>query len=374
MKHKFDQWIICISFCAILLGMLVLYLFLPKQTFSQQEKRYLAMIPTFSWESLRSGEFSEKVETYMADHVPGRNFLVGINAYYNLLTGRQTSEEILLTGDDRLVERPVQDDPAAISKKMDTIRTFAEGIDVPVQMMIVPSSGWAVGEHVSALLEEYKDAEIIQNIYAASGEGIQTIDIASEFAQTGQAAQFYYKTDHHWNSLGAYTAYRAYMNFLGIPCLTPDDYRIETFSDFYGSTYSRSGLWLTPGDFIELWHSGEDLSVLNEELNTAHSGVFFLERLEEADKYTVFLDGNHSLVRIHNADCPRKGKLLVIRDSFANCLGGFLADSYETVVLVDLRYYKKAVSELLEEDSYDQVLICYSLGNFLTDENIVWLR
>ena len=77
---------------------------------------------------------------------------------------------------------------------------------------------------------------------------------------------------------------------------------------------------------------------------------------------------------VNNADCAGQGKLLVIRDSFSNCLGGFLADSYETVVLVDLRYYKKAVSELLKEDTYDQVLICYSLGNFLTDENIIWLR
>ena len=68
------------------------------------------------------------------------------------------------------------------------------------------------------------------------------------------------------------------------------------------------------------------------------------------------------------------GKLLVIRDSFSNCLGGFLAQSYEQVTLVDLRYHKRPVSELLAEREYDRVLILYSLENFLTDQNLPMLR
>ena len=68
------------------------------------------------------------------------------------------------------------------------------------------------------------------------------------------------------------------------------------------------------------------------------------------------------------------GKLLVIRDSFSNCLGGFLAQRYEQVTLVDLRYHKRPVSELLAEADYDRVLILYSLENFLTDQNLPLLR
>ena len=50
-------------------------------------------------------------------------------------------------------------------------------------------------------------------------------------------------------------------------------------------------------------------------------------------------------------------------------LGGFLAESYGEVVLVDLRYWKTPVSELVAE-GFDDVLVCYSLYNFLTDVNI----
>ena len=96
--------------------------------------------------------------------------------------------------------------------------------------------------------------------------------------------------------------------------------------------------------------------------------------LEELDKYTVYLDGNHSLVRIENPAAAGKGKLLVIRDSYANCMGTFLANSYESVVLVDLRYYKNPVSELLAAEEFTDVLVCYSLGNFMTDTNLIFLR
>lgn len=257
---------------------------------------------------------------------------------------------------------------------MELIRKFAEAADIPVQLTIVPSSGWASGRNIPGLVETYQDAEIIKDIYALAGDGVQTIDIVSVFQETGQPGDLYYKTDHHWNSLGAYTTYRAYMELLGKSYRRQEDYRIETIPDFYGSTHSRSALWLTPGDSLELWHGGEQISVMHEEQDTSHHGVFFRERLEESDEYTVFLDGNHSLVQVDNADCAGQGKLLVIRDSFSNCLGGFLAESYETVVLADLRYYKKAISDLLREDTYDQVLVCYSLSNFLEDDNIVWLR
>ena len=69
---------------------------------------------------------------------------------------------------------------------------------------------------------------------------------------------------------------------------------------------------------------------------------------------------------------PRK--LLVIRDSYSNCLGTFLANNYAQVVLVDLRYYKEPLTELVAAEGFDDVLVCYSLGNFLTDANIIWLR
>ena len=162
------------------------------------------------------------------------------------------------------------------------------------------------------------------------------------------------------------------MDTVGREARTENQFTISVAEDFQGSTYSRSALWLIPSEPIELWRGSDHLTVTNGETEGVHDGIFYPERLEEADKYTVFLDGNHSIVRIQNPD--QQGRLLVIRDSYSNCLGGFLAESYGEVVLVDLRYYRQSVSELVQQEGFEDILVCYSCANFLTDTNLMLLR
>ena len=373
MKNRLDQLVTVIVFCAVLGIMAVLFLVLPEKDFSENEKRYLEDFPKLTWESLSSGEFGADIETYMADHIPGRDFLVGMNAYVDKLTGRQVSKDIYVAEGDRLVEAPVEWNAAQAQQNMMAINMFAETVGQKVDMMIVPSAGWAVEESIQGLADPYLDEQMISDIYSLAGENLNTMDILSVF-ENMDGQSLYYRTDHHWTSLGAYTAYSTYMQSLGRDYRAQSDFSVQTVDGFYGTTYSRSALWMTPTEPLEMWLGSENLTVTNGETETPHDGVFYEERLQEADKYTVYLDGNHSVVRIENPDNAGNGKILVIRDSYANCLGCFLAESYETVVLVDLRYYKNSISELCAQEGFDDILVCYSLSNFMTDTNLVWLR
>ncbi len=372
MKTKRSDILTCVLFLCFVFGMLTLFLLLPGQDFSEKEKRYLAEAPALTWETLLSGEFGEQAETYLADHIPGRDFFVGLASYYDLLTGRQVTKDVYTAEGDRLVEPPVAWDQAAAEKNMKAINAFAETVDRPVDLMIVPSAGFILEDSIQGLRDPYTDDEIIRTIYDMAGENVTCRDLVSVFADADDKQDLYYRTDHHWTSRGAYTAYSAYMGMLGRDYLAQDAFFVERHGGFYGSNYSRSGLWLLPGEDVELWKTDTAFTVTNGETETVHEGLFYPERLEELDKYTVYLDGNHSTVCIENPE--GEGKLLVIRDSYANCLGTFLANSYETVVMVDLRYYKKPVSELLASEEFTNVLVCYSLGNFMTDANVIWLR
>ena len=229
--------------------------------------------------------------------------------------------------------------------------------------MVVPSAGWAAG------VEAYTDEDTLDAIYEAAGKNVTAVPVEEIFRGK---PELYYNTDHHWTSQGAYYAYAACMEAVGRDYRVEDDFQVTVAGDFQGSTYSRSALWLTPSETIELWKGSDRLTVTNAETEGVHEGIFYRKRLEEADKYTVFLDGNHSLVRVENPQ--KQGKLLVIRDSYSNCLGGFLAESYGEVVLVDLRYYRQAVSELVQQEHFDDILVCYSCANFLTDTNLMLLR
>lgn len=357
-KHEF---LTSLLFCGFLLSMTLGYLFLPKSGFSENEKRFLEEAPALSWKAVSSGDWGEDAETYMADHIPGRDFFVGLNAYFELFTGRQAGSDIWLK-EGKLIERPVEADNAALRKNMDAINRFAETVGIPVDLILVPSAGWAAGQ------EEYQDAALIEAAYAQA----KTTAPLPLYPLFEGKPELYYDTDHHWNSAGAYTAYRFYMEAKGCFFRAEQDFQKEIHGTFQGSTYSRSALWLTPAEELELWLGSEGITVTNGESEEVHEGVFYWERLEEADKYTVFLDGNHSIVRTHNPNA--EGKLLVIRDSYCNSLGCFLAESYEEVVLVDLRYYKQPISQLAAQEGFDNILVCYSIGNFMTDKNLIWLR
>ena len=373
MKNRLDQMVTVIGFCAVLGIMSALFFLVPKSDFSETEKRYLAETPELTWETLSSGQFGSEIETYMADHLPGRDFFVGLNAYFEKVTGRQIAKDIYAAEDARLVEAPVEWNPMQAQQNIGAIKLFAETVGQPVDMMIVPSAGWAVQDKITGIADPYEDEKLIQDLYALAGDAVNTVDMVSVY-QNLDKDSLYYHTDHHWTSLGAYYAYQTYMQQLDREFKPQEAFTVESVEGFYGTTYSRSALWLTPAEQLELWHGSEGLIVTNGETQGEHQGVFYRERLEEVDKYTVYLDGNHSVVTIRNPEAAGKGKLLVIRDSYSNCLGCFLAESYESVTLVDLRYYKGAVSELCQQENFDNVLVCYSLSNFMTDTNLIWLR
>jgi len=362
MNTKKHDLLAIFLFCGFLSIMTGLYLFLPKDDFSENEKRFLEESPVLSWDAVTSGDWGNDAESYMADHIPGRDFFVGLNAYFDLLTGRQVGKDIWLS-QGRLVESPVTADDGVVERNMSAINGFASALEQTVDLMIVPSAGWALGE------KGYSDEAVIDFIYSKAEASVSPVPVTEVFQNR---PDLYFSTDHHWNSAGAYAAYQHYMITIDRKYRNSEDFSKATYGKFQGSTYSRSALWLTEAEVLELWTGSEKLTVTNGESDEIHSGVFYWERLEEADKYTVFLDGNHSIVRIQNPDA--QGKLLVIRDSYSNSLGCFLAESYAEVVLVDLRYYKQPISQLIASEGFDNILICYSISNFLTDTNLVWLR
>lgn len=350
-----------VLFCGFLFSIAAGFL-MPKSDFSVMEKRYLAEAPVFHVKTVFSGDWSTQVEDYLVDHIPGRNLFVGLHAYLERLAGRQRLTDVWQEK-GKLLEAPVDADRKTIDRNMHAINTFANGLGQQVHLMVVPSAGWAAG------VEGYTDDAAIAAIYDAAEENVRAVSVEDLFSGR---PDLYYNTDHHWTSQGAYDAYAGFMELLGREYRHAEDFQVTVAEGFQGSTYSRSALWMTPAESIELWQGSDCLTVTNGESEEVHSGIFYLERLEEADKYTVFLDGNHSVVRVKNPE--KQGKLLVIRDSYSNCLGGFLAESYGEVVLVDLRYYRQAVSELVNQEGFDDILVCYSCANFLTDTNLMLLR
>ncbi len=368
-----------IVFVAFIYLMGILFFVLPKSEYSSSEKRYLAEFPQLSTDTFFSGEFGQDFETYLSDHTVGRNFWVGLNSYYNLSLGNPLSNGIYHCKDGYLINDPPVTD--RLSSNIDIIAEFAQKQDIPSTVLLAPSTGYVVDDVLPNKHIIYDDDKLFDDASKTlNNAGITFVDVRDNFKSAYKSGtQVYYKTDHHWTAQGAYLGYTALGDSLGYTPNSKDNYNIDVHNGFYGTTYSSSGFWYTQPDDIELWHSKQNqdikVTITDGDKTIDSDSLFFMERLEEDDKYPVYLDGNHPYTVIkNNALKQNDKKLLVIKDSFAHSLVPFLADHYSEIIMIDMRYYKQNVSDLIEARGFDRVLFLYSIDNLATDADIAWLE
>jgi hypothetical protein len=184
----------------------------------------------------------------------------------------------------------------------------------------------------------------------------------------------YFNTDHHWTMRGAYYAYKALGDELGWTVDDLDDYDCEVVSkDFYGSLYSKAPLTFAKPDSIEVFSNPLGKYRVTYEDESHIDALFVNSNLYKKDQYTYFLDGNHSYMKIQsNAGTNRKA--LVFKDSYSHVLLPFLADQYDQMDVVDLRYYRESVSKLIENGGYSDILLLYNMDFLTTDTNFIWLK
>ncbi len=379
-RSKIGKYIPAVVFLIFIYGMALWFLFSPKTDYSSSEKRYLQKFPDANVEKVLSGEFGSEFETFFADQFPQRNTWVGINAYTTLAEGNNGASGVYNCKNGYLINKPVSTDNN-LDKNVGAVVDFAKTIDAPTTVMLVPSTGYIADDVLPTFHDKYNDDEDISRISSTlSKEKIGFVDLRERFkSEYKNGSQLYYKTDHHWTTKGAYTGYQELCKALGVTPIDDSTLKKDSYPDFYGTTYSSSGFWLTPPDNIEIWsnpkNSDKNISVkITEGANVKTSGsMYFTDHLKEDDKYPVFIDGNHALTEITNTNA-KNGTILLIKDSFSHSLAPFLAENYSKVVLVDLRYYKESVSQLVSTYNPEQVVVLYGIDNLATDTDIVWLK
>ena len=200
----------------------------------------------------------------------------------------------------------------------------------------------------------------------AKKAGISVLDSHSILKENSDKYIFY-KTDHHWTTLGAKLVFSEYMNLLGV---TPSDFSVydyKSVSDFYGTSFYKCKLFSATADTINYY----DIPVQSIEFDGETSdSLHDVEKFNTTDAYSGFIHGNNGITRIVS-DCPdAEGSCLLVKDSYGNSFAPFLLTEFKEVVVVDLRYIPKKMSELMSANDFDQVLILYSFSNFSNDINL----
>ncbi len=347
----------------------LLFWLMPKKEMSELERRQLSSAPLVTTDNIFSGQFGKDAETYLSDHFPLRSTWVGMHAHVELWTGRNLQNGIYIGKEDRLYVAPAEYNKTVIDRNSSAMADFVLKNELNASYIIIPSVGYLDGEGLPAIHKPYRDADILADIDAVLSD-------LSAIRPTLNAEHFY-RTDHHWTSLGAYQAYLAFAESKGFTPLAESDFHKERVTGFYGTSYAKAGIWETAPDEMELWSTDTALTVEIYDNGKAQpvvsDSVFFRDALDKMDKYTVYLDGNHARVRITNPE--KTGKLLVIKDSFAQTLVPMLAEHYGTVEMIDLRHFRQQkVSEYVKQEGYTDVLFVYGIDSIAASNDLLWLE
>lgn len=359
-----------VFFCLFLGGLLAWHTLLPDRSRSETENRTLTQTPVFSWAGLLDGSYTKQVESYFADQFPLRDEWTVLKARAEQAIGKTEFNGVYLCGDTLIskVERPAKDLP---SKNLDYVTRLENAVPSRVTLGLIPSAAEIWRDKLPFGATSWDQQAFLSE---AAATGIPTVDFSAALAQHAQEPIFY-RTDHHWTTLGAYYGYVAVMESLGREALPMDAFTPQTVSDsFNGTLYSSSGIHWLKSDTMEFWVSGEGLHVTSWRSGSPEKAELYDESyLSKKDKYSAFLGGNQPLCVITNDNPDAQGKILLVRDSYSDALAPFLARQFSEVHLLDLRYYRVGVAQYAAEQEIDDILVLYSIPNFITDKNLVFL-
>lgn len=394
-------------------GIAIAMIIIPDKEFSEQENRSLQQFPVLSDESfldnLVGGKFTKEMSKYYSDQFPFRDVFVGLKgaAEIGLLKGENNDvilgkKNYLITKasdinkniNNAVVITPAGDtaEPEYITvidrlgKNIDYISEFA---DVMNAMGKIPVTVAAAGRSVDALSIYLPPAYPRDNSnilwerfngFADYAKNIKRLNLLEPLKKIidKQEEQLYYKTDHHWTTLGAYYAYVEIMKsfakdksfdkeFEPLPLSAFE--QVPAADDFYGTTWSKAGMkWIEADTIYFFRYDGdEDFVMTIKDGGKTFNGFYDETYLETKDKYSAFLSGNNSRVDIINPNKPNRPKLLLIKDSFAHSVVPFLAYHYDLVIL-DPRYYRDSFASLVLKEEIDRVLFLHNMQNLSEDD------
>ena len=372
-QRKVQEQLVGIIFILILFLFLIINIIVPNKEKSVQENRMLATKPKFRLSSLISGDYDEKFEAYMDDQFGGRDMWRKLKVTVDRICGSRLENGVYIGRNGQLLEQIEVADENHLAANIKAIKSFSESQKkIPVRMMLVPDAANVLNHSLPALAKPEDQTQMFSMVRKDLGDSVEWIDVSTELNKH-KTEKIYYKTDHHWTTLGAFYAFQAAAPSLGIEGDLSGKYVSHAVSNsFNGMLASKSGVNLGEKEQIDIYVPTEedtDLIIDYVDEGKRSTSLYDSSKLKEKDQYTVFLGGNSSLLDIRTVSTSTK-RLLLVKDSFANSFIPFLTPYYREIVVVDPRYYSGTINDLMDSYRISEVLFLYSGNTFFKDNNI----
>ena len=367
------------EFCFILFSSLAAAFLSSDKEFSDMENRELAQKPVFSGKSFLDCRYQDSYEEWLNDQFFWRDGWSFAAANLQAAFGKKDINGVYLGKNGCLLEKYQETDFEQEQIKENTgylsgflnyaVKHYGKS---KVHCMMIPSKAEALPDILPVFAGPFDTGKVLKGLKDSLDEPDVLLD-AGYILRKHQKEYIYYRTDHHWTTLGAYYAWTQFAEAAGVPVEGLEYYQKETvFTEFYGTTYNKAHIRVAP-DNVELFHNlGEKgIHVDMDDGELVASSVYFLEEAEKGfNKYNIFFSKNTFKIVVTTQAGTGKC-LLLIKDSFANCFVPFLTEDYDQIIMVDYRYGKVPVKDTIEKyKNITDVLVMFNTEKFMQNTKL----
>ncbi|HAX72939.1 MAG TPA: hypothetical protein DCY20_05395 [Firmicutes bacterium] len=356
-------------FAIVIIGFSVLDIVYPLKTFSETENRMLAQMPEFSLEKLFNGTFTSDFETFTNDQFFARDEWITLKSFSEMLLQKIINNGIVYGKDNYLFDLTSTINEGQYQKNLSYLAEFSQMYaDYNVSVGIIPNSTAILKEKLPLGFTGIDQLALLNEIESVAKHS-QIMDLVTPL-QAHSQEYIFYKTDHHWTTLGAYYAYEQICNTLGMNAVSLNTLVGHEVKEFKGTYFAKAKKLNTDLDTITYYDFNSSTIKIGLD---EYTSLYDISKFEVYDKYSAFLYGNNGLTSIETPSSPNQ-KVLIIKDSYSNSLAPFLTEHYSTLDLVDLRQFTGSLSELITNGEYDDIIFLFSVSNFVSEPNIAKLR
>lgn len=371
-KSKFNI-LLTVTFVLYISIFLVLFVVIKDKNFSELENRKLSAFPKFTLEKLINKEFGNDFEKYLADQFPLRDKFISIKSSSEYVLQKKENNGVYIGNNGMFIEKFDAMDTELIDKITSYINNFSQKYNTYI--MIAPTSYTIYNENLPMYVDVNKESDAMNYFISKLDSKIVNIPLV-DILKEHKDEYIYYNTDHHWTTLGAYYGYVKFCEYYNIENVEYSEFDRKVVSDnFYGTLFSKGNFTYAKPDSIALYYPKNKVNYIVDYVFSEKqtNSLYEFDYLDVKDKYGVFLDNNHPLIKI-STNVKNGNKIALIKDSYSHSLIPFLVNNFEEIHVIDLRLFKGNVDDYLMENELEDILFMYNIRNIISDRNIMRLK
>lgn len=365
-----------LTFCLLVFGFALATLLHAPREFSEAENRALSQRPALRWADALNGSFESGYEAFLTDQFILRDRWIALKTSVERAALKRESKDVYFASGGYLIEKHTGVFETELARQnADALAQFAAQYaeSFPsggLSILLIPNAVAILRDKLPPLAPPSDEDVYLSRLAELLPEGVW-FDAGAVLREHADEA-LYYRTDHHWKPLAAFYVFQEWMEAQGRARPELSDYEVSAVSDdFWGTIQSKLGTE-TACDTIELFQLREPVAYTVLCDGQPAESLYDMSALKTKDQYAFYLGGNHGFVHIQT-EANSDGKLLIIKDSYANCLIPFLISEYREIDVLDLRYTRQKVGDLIRAGGYTNVLVLYNAAGFASDTSLAKL-